>query len=371
MKHDINKKNKLSFSSLSAYAIVLLFIFSYTLRMFFHFEIFYTNLLLYLSGFMAMLFCIITDKNSLKIIKWFVIFDFISCIAVVVNGNYEIYVIFPVITYQGLALLLFLKKEVLAIFNLCLYCVIGYFFICIGRGVNPDLLLNRASTNYISIILLTLIIIVYLSCKEQNKNFPSLRLLMCTIITIWSGGRSGIITFSTFMLAVLLFSKNNKVKERYRVIINVLKFWLLSFSFILAINVIWGYFQQRVISSLGSEGRFFIWNLYLKNSILSLKNIIFGTSMSNEAIFVYYGRNLHNSFMLLHARFGIVILIATIIIFIKLVRYNYNKKDILMIMIIISVIIRASTDIVFGGEIMDLVLYYMLFECFYTQTIKI
>ncbi|GAA0319235.1 hypothetical protein GCM10008967_07210 [Bacillus carboniphilus] len=359
----------ISLRSLGAYLISFMFIFSYTLRMFTQINIVYTNFFVCLSGVLALCFIFLNDKFSRRILVYIIIFDIIALVSLVVNGNYEIYRLFMLIAYQGLGLLIFSRKEILSTFNLYFNLLIGYFFICIFLQVDPNSLLNSASANYISILMLTLVILSYIYNIERDKRFPYIRSLLCLIIVIWAGGRSGIITFSFLIIGAILFGDHARNKSKKGFLIIGIKYSITMILSVIIIGGIWKYISEMYLS-IDNEGRLFVWNLYWTNTISSLSNIFFGTAMSNEMVFNNYGRNLHNSFLGLHAQFGLIIFMTFIISIFRLIKSYWNDNNKMMIVIVFCMVVRSLTDMAFIPEIFDLVWYYLIMEFLFRRRSK-
>ena len=73
--------------------------------------------------------------------------------------------------------------------------------------------------------------------------------------------------------------------------------------------VFWGTSIIREV--LYDSPRIYIWNLYT-TQLNSLKNILLGVPFSTHQAFASYYNNLHNTFMNIHARFGLIPLITIV-----------------------------------------------------------
>lgn len=360
----MGRDTKIAINDFYAYLISLIFIISYTIRMFTSVNILYSNAIICFSGGLALFFLIINGNLKGKLLRSIIIIDSICIISMVINGNFAVYNIFTIITYQLISILIFFRKKVLSIFNFYFNGVIIYFIINMIIGSNPDYILNKASKNYISILLLALISLSYIYKLNENKKMMIFKCFLCLIIVFWTDGRGGILSFLflTFGVIWILINKifySNKVK-----LINIIKWLIVGIIVLIIIKDTYTIYLENVQRVLHNEGRLGIWSLYLSNTMKSFNNFIFGTPLNDEILFLRFGKNLHNSFIGIHAQFGIIIFIVTIVYMIKLLRVYISEEDKFMIIIIISIFIRSMTDIVFFGEIIDLALYYFIIDKF-------
>jgi len=99
--------------------------------------------------------------------------------------------------------------------------------------------------------------------------------------------------------------------------------------------------------SILSEDRLYIWMQYIDN--ISLRSFFTGVNLKNEMPGLYdYNFNLHSFYFTLHSVFGFLFLIMIYFILAYLWKL-FKNKDYIFASIILSLLVRLSTDSSFRG----------------------
>ena len=232
------------------------------------------------------------------------------------------------------------------------------------RGVNYDAILLANSRNFISVLLLSSLLLYYISCHDKKKPILVTPVLLYFLISIYAKGRGGIIVSGLLSLGLLLYKYsrigNKKLKGLLGLLIGIViivtVFYFLQTEKYVSISINEGFsaFKDRGIDS---NGRREIWLTFLSNNKLGIIPFLFGSNASMTRA----DGNLHNSFLQSYASFGIVGFIALLILII-----HAFFKGILFA----GLLLRAFTDRVFFQGYCELYLYYFVFYHLYHRKIS-
>lgn len=111
-------------------------------------------------------------------------------------------------------------------------------------------------------------------------------------------------------------------------------------------------------------GRTDLWRDYLNETSKNFGNILFGANSSKIESLIIYSGNAHNSFIMLHSKFGLLgTSIVIIYIFTSMVK-NFFKKNYILLLLTIIVCLRCFFDwIAFSGFI-DIIFWIIIFNTF-------
>lgn len=235
------------------------------------------------------------------------------------------------------------------------------------------------SRNYCSAYLLSLLSI-YIICKEKNgeKTIPFLEISLFLFISILSLGRGGIVSSILLLVLCSIYQifhiKEFRIKSMFIGILvaSIIIYGVLSspgmYDYITGyIDYSTEFFEERGMNSSRSD----IWGQYI-NQIMSTPMSLFlappiaGTSLLNQ-----YSFNLHNSFLMLYARYGtIVFLLITFLLF-RAFRSFYRKRAFLLLILFVTVCVRISTDVIAFNGVMDITVFFFIFYPFHNNSLYI
>lgn len=251
-----------------------------------------------------------------------------------------------------------------ALIILFLNAIIVLIHFYIAGVANP--VYQNSSNNYVSIYLLAPTVIYYTIQEKNKRNIRIYPALLVLIISFLSGSRMGLISSALLFVGILIYKyfggRRRKVDKIIlagiiiAVIIAVGSTYFPAFvSRYSNVRVIYQFSSKR----LESQSRMILWGEYV-NSLSNMKNLLFGTSISLLPYADVLANNLHNSFIFIHAYYG---LIGIFILFFAMI-YNVvnsikNKKWIYLICLL-SFCLRAFTDHVFGGHRISIVIVFLM-----------
>ncbi len=234
-------------------------------------------------------------------------------------------------------------------------------------GVGSNVYL-AVSNNYISIFLLAPLLIYYVK-KEMYHCAISIKPAIIVWVMCFIGGGRGGLLVASFLLCCLLF-------YRYKKMPNVREKFLISFIFpvfvitaatVLLPVVINHFGDYRVVSrfmeiGFNSDSRLRMWREYfelLKDS----KYLLLGGPLG-EVFWAakFYNGNLHNSFLMVHAFFGLGGFIAIVIMMMSSFKFAVQQQRWIFIICFIAFCMRAFTDHVFGCyRLTPVFLFFLLY----------
>lgn len=257
----------------------------------------------------------------------------------------------------------FLSQLIFYTFNL--YIIINWFV-----GILPLEIFSRVSNNNISSISLFLLTILAISARKDKYDIfiPSIVFLF---VAMYASGRSGVIS-ALFLIVMILLKKlyyslkNKKFRN------------LISVSFIVIILVlILSYYSEiyePVLNRFKSmtiqeDGRYQIIIEYIK-SLGNVANLLLGTNKMSLSYLQYYNGNTHNSFINLHANFGLIAFVLIFYYSIKAIIY-YAKNNYMYLIFFLTIIIRITFDMLsFIGLFDTLFLFFVLYPYFLKEKNK-
>lgn len=236
-----------------------------------------------------------------------------------------------------------------------------FIFLFFLNNYSPEGILAH-SRNHVSVYFINLLTLLFIAyhvnnsiyfCKWQYLIPASFVLLIC-ILAI---GLSGIVSSSILLFIVIC--------HFFRKIILYLLFLMLTLLIILYIylflipsdNFVFEINNHLLNSKFLTDPRIIIWSEYIYS--LNLSRTLTGTSFSE--IFGGYN-NIHNSFLLLHQRIGVISIFVFFLFFISLIKLIFI--DILLFACLLSLFARGLSDTIFlAASPFDFILFYLIFFC--------
>ena len=235
----------------------------------------------------------------------------------------------------------------------------------IVQGVDKNQLLLANSRNYISILLLSTMLLYYISCLDKKKSVSILPAIIYLFINMYATGRAGIIVAIFLLIGVLFYKyisvrrKNVKILIGFLGIISIfaLCVYILNLDNAIILRLINTKFSAFAQRGYDSNGRFEIWSTFVNNNNKSIGDFLFGS----DATLAMGDGNLHNSFLQCYASFGILGFVLVIALTIRAFFGGIHKKAFFWLILFGGFILRAVTDRVFFQGYCEVYLYYFLF----------
>ena len=196
----------------------------------------------------------------------------------------------------------------------------------------------------------------YLYYRSKNKTkFATVFLATTSLILGYlSGSRTGLGCLLILCVG-LIFIYFLKMRNG-----NAFLFLVVLTGVIGALTIVfWGTSIIREV--LYDSPRIYIWNLYT-TQLNSLKNILLGVPFSTHQAFASYYNNLHNTFMNIHARFGLIPLITIVYIIYQCIKNGIKEKQWYIVLFTVLYVLRSLTDNTSFSGPLDILIFTIYFD---------
>lgn len=346
--------------------LILLFVLIEHLRFFKVVPLRFANASFVVVGFLSILY--VSKKAGIKkqLKPYFFMFIYIFCglVGVVANGNINFQEMLWPFAFIGISLLFLNFKINYRLSKLMYYLSIFILSIQILSSGNVNNLEAISSRNAISIMVLIMFSILAISSYQNDIKISIYPTILGTLVSILAIGRSGILTFLLLLISFLVFryeGKKQSVKISVRTLLTlafVFVFFYLAYKFFepYIVDVIRN-FEARGLESVRTR----LWADYLDKVSKSFSYIIFGAPIEGTYLLNNYSSNLHNSLLMLHAKYGLIILISVIIMILKTFKYFLKTKNYLFLTLLIVILFRMQFDYTNFSAQLDVVFFYLIF----------
>ena len=203
--------------------------------------------------------------------------------------------------------------------------------------------------------------IVYISEYQNGKNITILPALITVLISAWAGGRAGFLCSLLILFSVIIFSKNKKEitigKIMFIVSLSIVLLVLIKFVFSdFFIQILNRLTDQGIVDSVRSE---LIERYFYR---ISLEDIILGRNLAFDPLYRFVSLNTHNSYLQLHAIYGLFGIIAIFFGLIKQISIYIKSKNFLLLFILITILIRIFSETHAFTNFMDPIIYWLIFN---------
>jgi hypothetical protein len=330
------------------------------------------NILYVLLGSLAIGYSTIKKGigRQIPILSFIFFYIFFGAIGLLFNGNMDPQELLWPFAFMGLAILL-LNFDINYKLVKALYYFSIFFIalrIIVAGGISSlDTASSRNTIGIMVLIYFSLYVIASYVNKKKITIFPVLFGLLITIIAI---GRSGILTFVLLTMLFIIFEfKGNKHKIR-----NPLK-WIFvilfgGILFLIFYSFLDTYFVETInnFKSRGLESvRIGIWSDYFNKTFTSAQFLLLGTPISGTYWLDMFTDNLHNSFFMLHAKYGLIVFLVIILLIIKSSWYFFKMKNYLYLVVLVAVVFRMQFDYTNFNSQLDIILFYLLFYQYFEK----
>lgn len=330
------------------------------------------NMLYVLLGSLAILFSCIKRGigKQIPILSFIFFYIFFGAIGVLFNGNIDPQELLWPFAYMGLAILLLNFKTDYRLIKVLYYFALIFIAIKIIAAGGIDHLDMVASRNTVGIMVLIYFSMYAIASYVNNKKITVFPVLFGLLITVMAIGRSGILTFALLTILFFIFEfKEDKHKLRnplkwiyvimFAVFLLLVFYSLLDTYFIEMLNN----FKNRGLES----ARISIWNDYLKKTFTSSLFLLLGTPINGTYWLDAFSNNLHNSFFMLHAKYGLIMFLVVVLFIIKSSLYFLRRKNYLYLVLLLAVVFRMQFDYTNFNAQLDIILFYLMFYRYYDK----
>lgn len=356
-----------------AHVLIVLTSFIHIILTFINFPIDFVNMMTAISGIICFIYYLFFGNNFLKIraVLLGVAYSIFMLVSLMYNGNARMVNILWIWAYLGTAMLLYEFGLSYKIGMLMFYipAIFALYKVLLDTSSAAFIELSGSSTNNISTLLIYAMSIYIITIYKKDKNIPIpyLPVIIIALISLIVANRGGLLSCIIFFILILIYNlivnKESKTK-------NILTFLvLLAFIVYFFTYKIDSYAQmmENKLDRYGTESpRTLIWKEYISGFLSSPTNFFLGIDTEDTLYptLKFYNGNTHNSFLMLHAKFGILGFLFIIYSIIKAFIFLLKSKMYPIIFCLIILILRSMFDWTAFPGIYDVLFYYFVFVAF-------
>ncbi|MFW5794634.1 MAG: hypothetical protein ACOCV1_04030 [Bacillota bacterium] len=287
-----------------------------------------------------------------------------SSICTIINGRFSVAHTIVLLANFSIALYLLnygvnLKLLKLTFWGICLFLLAKLF-----SGVNPNYMFIQASRNWVSMLLIPIVSLLYYFNYEKRRKIPLLPIIIVLILSIWARGRSGILSAGILFFGIIYQKfQDTKLKKIFitlfiLTITSFLLYPLINEKVVESYNLI-SFFNKFQQQGLSDSYRSKLIQEYI-NNLNNIKNFLFGYNYTYNELFISWKLNPHNSFIRMHSYLGLASILFILIVFYVLIYYFMSNK--LYFFILLAFTFRAFTDnFLFVGPL-DFIYFFIVFS---------
>ena len=293
-----------------------------------------------------------------------IVYTIFGMMSYLYNYNMDLVELLWPLGYMSIGILLLnegIPLKTSKIMFLIFSCVLLFDIIRMG---DVGLIAINFSRNMISEYALLLLCLVFLSSGAQKKGISPLYPIVFAVLCFAAVGRSGIAT-SVLCIIVFLFFDFSKGKAKIRgyivaplsaAVFGVICYLIYKFMPEI-INMAFLNIETRGLESQRHQ----LWLDYLSKISENFMDFLLGAEISGTYLLDHYKENLHNSFLMLHAKYGLVMFISVIFMIGNAIRLGIKTKNIHLLLVIALILFRMNFDYTNFNDCLDCVLIYVLF----------
>ncbi len=142
-------------------------------------------------------------------------------------------------------------------------------------------------------------------------------------------------------------------------------FWEPLYHFLsVGLRAAVSFFVQR---GLRSNARLGIWEDYGKQILSSPVHLLVAPKIGGTEWLSIYSSNLHNSYLMLYARYGLLVFLIVLFRIIASLKWYIKEKKWMICIVFVGILLRCFTDVICFNGVMDISLYYLMFSPFYNK----
>lgn len=323
-------------------------------------------------GFLAILYSVYIKgiKKQLSICIFLFFYTLFGLVGIIVNKNIDFQEVLWPIAFLGISLLLLNFKLNYKLAQIIYYSIMFILIttMIISGGVNNvDM---TSSRNTISVIVLFYFSIYVISMYTNNVRMTFFPIIIGLITTLLAVGRSGIITFLIITFFFFLIKYDNGKYKRRRFITSLVIIMIVAFVSGNSYSFLEIYFPDTIANfqDRGLESvREFIWSDYINKAFSSTLYLLFGAPIGGTFLLERYNDNLHNSFLMLHAKYGLFVYLSITLLVIYSFYVFIKKHNIVYPILLLAILFRMQFDYTNFNAQLDIIFFYIIFYPFYVQ----
>lgn len=282
--------------------------------------------------------------------------------AISYNGNADFLDLLWIWSYIGIAVLIYefniSKKIFWGVAYIFLLVVLVFMF----QGNAASEFLKVGSENNISAYTIFFVLLGYLA-EDNNKGMRYIPAFLTLAISLWTGSRAGILSAGVLIGCIFI---NNLFVVKKRRFSTFIKISFFVFAGLWAANHFFGDYMLQFFEKINRYGntsvRTEIWLEYIRGVFGSFGNFLFGVNMTgaNYPLLNYYSGNIHNSFLMVHAKYGII---GALTVFMFMGRSTWKAlrcKNALLVIVILVASVRMFFDWIAFPGLYDVIFWLLV-----------
>lgn len=282
------------------------------------------------------------------------VFSVLSIVSSFYNGNESPLSFVWVWTYMGIGCLAASCSRNSTPFAVTSALVTIVYLAAMLMGADPNTLMVVGSRNNISVVLLLILCLYYLvAVSNQNRDVSVAPSILCFVACVMAEGRAGVLV-SLFIVVVtvlrkLLRSKRNVVKSVILILVLIAVAGVVVYLFWGSIQLVLDRFKD---DGFTEDGRQSLLSEYFAGLGSSVGNLLFGVPFE-EYHWLSHFENPHNSFVLLHSRFGLIAFLFVVGALIRSCCIFFRQRKFFLLLITLALAVRSITDSICFSGIVD------------------
>ena len=291
--------------------------------------------------------------------------SFLMLLSMLYNGNSNVANLLWIWAYLGVAATLFYCEIKSEFFEYFFWFVLLLFVYKMLSGVAVGDALAFGSENNIS-AQLVFFLGIFLITKSKSKNFfsiPYMPIIISIAVTAWSGSRAGLLSLVTMLVFSIFYNTFFARTSNFRNVVYILIAVVLGYIVILKLaGDYFAIFFMKMERYGGASIRSVIWTEYVEGAFSNIFNLLFGIETHNTT-YTYmnlFGGNPHNSFLTLHARFGIVGFVGIVYAIVSSTINFIRDKELILLGVMAMAYVRMFFDWVAFPGVYDVFFWYVI-----------
>lgn len=323
------------------------------------------------SGLLCLFYCLIKGRSNIKsrALLGGVIISILMILSTMYNGNSKLEYLIWIWSYMGVGLIFYdygLNNFVAAIICYGINSLLLFKAIVWGTSSGfsgVDMFME--GNNSISVLSIYAVVVYYISLARKGKvtSLPYIPILLVEVLSMIYANRGGMLAGSVLLLFILYFNlktSKSKVKNYFVLFVILL---LLIFAYIKGFEILAAGIIYKMEAFGGESSRSDVWIGYLTATFDNIFNLILGVPCydgSYKAIAEVEG-NIHNSFFILHSKFGIIAFLIVVSLQLKTIKRLSSSKQFIVLFCYFTLYVRSLLDWVAFPGIYDIFIWFSYF----------
>ena len=236
------------------------------------------------------------------------------------------------------------------------------------------------SNNTVSTIMLIPCVVFYAGADWRNEKYTIIPALITWVVSLLGRGRSGIGASSLLLFGLYFYDFFLKNRSEGRTRRSIAARFVLRAAILIAFAATIYYLYMRYAGDVldkfmdrgvDDRGRVIMWWDYIQASFSSLVYFLLGVPFDETIIGRFFDNNPHNSFLLIHANNGILMLLMIVGMMVYATGKGIKLKKWPYLICLASFSFRSFFDMVFWGTKGTSSFLYLLFLSIMTQPVEL